>query len=211
MNNNNPNSDDQPVDSNRDLSWQAFCYVANELDATARRQFEIRLEQDQVARDAVVRAFNDARRLDLALSSTNEHSAEPTSELPNRTSQSAQLPQPVRSKSLRPTLLAIAAAGLLAMAFTQLPRAGTEVAQNTESPSRTVEFSKASMSLAETWADSGWEGHLPAEVVDIEDDLNCEHHSDCPLESPEDIDQDDWMTATLIDMAESSLQSVDKD
>ena len=70
MNNNNQNGAQRPAESNNDLSWQAFCYVANELDAKARRQFEIRLEQDQIARDAVAQALDDARLLDLALSST---------------------------------------------------------------------------------------------------------------------------------------------
>ena len=56
MNNNNQNGAQRPAESNNDLSWQAFCYVANELDAKARRQFEIRLEQDQITRDAVAQA-----------------------------------------------------------------------------------------------------------------------------------------------------------
>ena len=205
MNNNNPNSTEPLVESNNDLSWQAFCYVANELDTKARRQFEIRLEQDQNARDAVAQALDNARLLDLAMSSTNDHSASPTCELPNRTSQSNQRLTPVSSKSLWPTLLAIAAAGLLAMTFIQLPsgQTGTEVAVNTRSPSGTVTLN---MSLAETWADSDWHADSLAEIATGETNLTCEDQSNRPTETPEDIEQDDWMTATLIDMTESSLQ-----
>ena len=206
MNNNNQNNAPQPVESNSDLSWQAFCYVANELDAKARRQFEIRLEQDQIARDAVAQAYDDARLLDLALSLTNDHAADPTCELPSRTSQPTQRLKPASSKSLRPALLAIAAAGLLAMMFTQLPRGqtGTEVAQNMGSPNGAVE---ASMALAETWADSDWHADSQAEIADGETNLTYEDQSNSLTETPEDIEEDDWMTATLIDMAESSLQS----
>ena len=204
MNNNNQNCAERHVESNNDLSWQAFCYVANELDAKARRQFEIRLEQDQIARDAVAQAFDDARLLDLALSSTNDHGADPTCELPNRAPRSDHRLKPVSSKSLRPALLAIAAAGLLAMAFTQLPssQTGTEIALNTGSPNVIL-----TMSLAEVWADSDWQADSQAELVDIETSSTYEGQSNSLPETPEDIDQDDWMTATLIDMAESSLQS----
>ena len=198
MNNNNQNGAQRPAESNNNLSWQAFCYVANELDAKARRQFEIRLEQDQIARDAVAQALDDARLLDLALSSNNDHVVKPTCELPK----SDQDLKPVSSKSLRPALLAIAAAGLLAMAFIQLPwgQAGTEVAVNTASSDGTVILN---MSLAETWADSDWQVDSQAEIADVETNLTYEGQP----EMSEDVDQDDWMTATLIDMAESSLQS----
>ena len=63
MNNNNQNGAQRPTEFNNDLSWQAFCYVANELDAKARRQFEIRLEQDQITRDAVAQALDNALSL----------------------------------------------------------------------------------------------------------------------------------------------------
>ncbi len=44
------------MNDNEDLSWLAFCYVADELDSQQRGLFEIRLATDQTARDAVVRA-----------------------------------------------------------------------------------------------------------------------------------------------------------
>ena len=41
-----------------DLDWTAFCYVANELTGEELAEFETRLEHDQEAREAVVRAVN---------------------------------------------------------------------------------------------------------------------------------------------------------
>ena len=39
-----------------DLSWTAFLYVSNELSAEDRAAFEVRLGEDQDAREAVCRA-----------------------------------------------------------------------------------------------------------------------------------------------------------
>lgn len=48
------------------LDWRAFCYVANELSATEREQFEATLAVDQVAREAVARAVELGRVVSLA-------------------------------------------------------------------------------------------------------------------------------------------------
>lgn len=50
-----------------DLDWLAFCYVADELDADQRHAFETRLENEQLARDAVANVVAETRRLDVAL------------------------------------------------------------------------------------------------------------------------------------------------
>lgn len=210
MNNNHQNSSKQPIESTSDLSWLAFCYVANELDGQARRHFEIRLEQDQVARDAVVQAVNDARLLDLALSSTDDQAGEPTCELPNRQLRPEQRRATATSKSLWPkALLAIAAAGLLTLAFTQFPssQTETEIALNTNNSPVNSEFTEASMSLAETWADSDWQADLRVELGDVETNLTLDSQPIFASEMLEGGDQDDWMTATLIDMAAAPSSS----
>jgi hypothetical protein len=38
------------------LDWLAFCYAAGELDGTEAEQFELRLAEDQTAREALARA-----------------------------------------------------------------------------------------------------------------------------------------------------------
>jgi len=45
-------------ESDNNLEWLAFCYVADELDADERQQFEQRLSEDQSARDAVANAVS---------------------------------------------------------------------------------------------------------------------------------------------------------
>lgn len=49
-----------------DLDWLAFCYVADELDATEQQAFEERLAQDPHACQAVARAVALARAIDQA-------------------------------------------------------------------------------------------------------------------------------------------------
>ncbi len=52
-----------------DLEWLAFCYIADELEQPQRDEFELRLAEDQEARDAVVSAMETAQLLNAALES----------------------------------------------------------------------------------------------------------------------------------------------
>ena len=204
MNNSNQNPERSSTSNASELPWLAFCYVANELDAPTRREFEIRLERDQIAREAVARAFDNAWMLDQALT-------QDASEVPTTT---YELPQPVakqtaRSGSVKPKpawpkmLLGIGIAGLLAFALLQITwtPANLEVAQNIDS-STPSERTNASVSLAETWADSQWDAELDTDVADVETSLTQLQHSDVKQILTQDEEQDDWMTATLLDMAE---------
>lgn len=49
------------------LSWQAFRYVANELDAAETSEFELLLATDQAAREAVANAVGETARIRQAL------------------------------------------------------------------------------------------------------------------------------------------------
>jgi len=40
-----------------ELDWQAFQYVANEMNAVQRREFEERMAEEQEVRDAIVRVM----------------------------------------------------------------------------------------------------------------------------------------------------------
>jgi len=174
-----------------DLSWLAFCYVANELDAKVRRQFEIRLEEEQTARDAVVEALDGARMLNLALSPHTSEPQEVTGELPTRKSGEKLRLGPVRSNSKwLKVLVGTAVAGLLAIVLTQLWQ-----------KQATVELVQSTRSLAEAWADLDWEADMQVGIVSG-DDLTDETQLDYSLEQREGVHQDDWMTATLIDMAQ---------
>lgn len=49
------------LDQSAELEWTAFCYVAGELPASEAAQFELRLESDQAACEAVVCAVQMAQ------------------------------------------------------------------------------------------------------------------------------------------------------
>lgn len=199
INNSNQNPERSTATSASELPWLAFCYVANELDSATRREFEIRLERDQSAREAVAQAFDNTWMLDQAL-------AQETNELPATV---CKLPPTARSSSTKskpawPTaLLGIGMAGLLAMLLLQLQwkPATVEVAKNTSVPAFS-ELTNTSVSLAETWADSNWDPESEAEIAGIQANLPQIHQCDLKQELAQDDEQDDWMTATLIDMAD---------
>ena len=100
-------------------------------------------------------------------------------------------------------LLGIAIAGLLAIVLSQITwkPAEVEVAHYSGSPSLS-ERTNTSVSLAETWADSDWDAEMEAEIADVDTNLVQSDQSDSNQELVLEDEQDDWMTATLIDMAE---------
>ncbi len=62
--------DDAEFNSN-DVEWLAFCYIADELDHVERDQFENRLENDELAQQAVADAMQFAQVLYSSLNSTS--------------------------------------------------------------------------------------------------------------------------------------------
>ncbi len=66
----------QPTDTApADLEWLAFCYIADELDETAREQFESRLATDQVARECVAAAMEQTQLMYAALAAPHPSAA----------------------------------------------------------------------------------------------------------------------------------------
>ena len=49
------------MDNEQSLDWQAFCYVANEMTEDEIRAFELRMSEDQSAREAVAAAYELTR------------------------------------------------------------------------------------------------------------------------------------------------------
>ncbi len=201
MNNDNQKPDCSkrlPEMDSGDLSWLAFCYVANELDPHTRRRFEIRLEQDQTARDAIVEALDNARMLDFVLSPAVDEPEEASCELPKRELKQGLRTNPARSTTLwQKALLGIVAAGLLVIMLPQIRWKPTvEITRNTNS-STPIESTGVLMALAETWADFSWDAAIQVEIA--EDDLVRDIQSSDTLD---ELHQDDWMTTTLIDMAQ---------
>ena len=65
-----------------------------------------------------------------------------------------------------------------------------------------MEFAQSTRSLAEAWADADWEVETQVEIAIAETELAYDNQADGTLEHLEDVHQDDWMAATLIDMAQ---------
>lgn len=59
----------------RDLQWMAFCYIADELDAAQRDEFEQQLATDQLARDAVVLAMEHCQLIEHAIDAGHQSAA----------------------------------------------------------------------------------------------------------------------------------------
>lgn len=199
---NNHNKQHASASNDSELSWLSFCYVADELDAKTRRQFEIRLEQDQVAREAVAQAFDAAWMLDQALSLEASQQPSASYELPQPESQKERYSNSTRSKTRWAKLaFGLIAASLLAVIIqVQWSVAPVEVTQNNGAASRDTNITEASITLADAWADSDWETEVVVEdAADVDARLNT---SDCNCKTCSDGDQDDWMASTLIDMAE---------
>lgn len=53
---NNNNDSLEPSNPGQDLDWLAFCYIADELDAATKAEFELRLQTDVEACEAVASA-----------------------------------------------------------------------------------------------------------------------------------------------------------
>jgi hypothetical protein len=95
-------------DEPQDLDWLAFRYVAGELDPAEAAAFELRLADDQLARDAVCRAVALAGRMATAAPQEAESSAEIA------TAPSPAAASPAATARRYPLLSAVRAAGWMA-------------------------------------------------------------------------------------------------
>ena len=69
----NSSEDNRFMDAHKnDIDWQAFCYIAGELDDQELAAFEERLSHDQTARDAVERAVRAGQLVDASFRRESE-------------------------------------------------------------------------------------------------------------------------------------------
>lgn len=121
-----------------DLEWLAFCYVADELDASERESFELRLDQDQEARDAVASVVVQTGVLNAAFAATPQVELKP--QIP------AKNDGPGRVSHLgwqRALLLVTSAAVVLVFAFLW-------------QPGSTPESTNDNGDVAEIWSNEVW-------------------------------------------------------
>lgn len=188
MNPKQPQSEFDSFDS-EDLQWQAFCYIANEMDDHARQAFETRLETDQTARDAVATAVADSMLLDAAIGSTKTPGKVAEPKQPYHVNRAAN---PIRrSESFspppfwrRPASLLTTAAALLLVALIWSFNSKTASTDD----------------LAEVWSSHTFESSW-SEPVGDDNDLSLyeaidEQATDDTL-FEFDMDSDGWMVAAL--------------
>ena len=166
-----------------DLDWLAFCYVADELDPEDRAEFEIRLEDCQLARQAVVDAVQQSQVLYSSLNSTSFNDGkEPVS----ITSRSVAPPQRFFQRSR--ILFAAAAAMLMLVAgwawFTSPNPNGSDALANSDSDQ-----------LASAW--------VATLVVMSNDELDDFIDEELPLPELTSEESEDWMLIALTDLENS--------
>lgn len=192
----NHNQPDLTDDGNfHDLPWLAFRYIAGEMQADECRDFEIRLQHDQTAREAVAQSVVDSQLIDraLALSST------PTTEFNYKSVANSTRSAMARPRFAQPIILAALACGLAAVVvfygLNQLDK-NTPIAKAT---SGTTADNESQMDLAEAWADSDWE-LTPVAYNSTNQFATNETESDFNLDDSGTEFDSDWIEATLGDI-----------
>lgn len=172
-----------------DLPWQAFCYIADELDDHARQAFETRLETDQTARAAVAAAVADSMLLDAAIGSTQTPGEVADPKQPYHVNQSTSPISRLENFSSppvwrRPASLLTTAAALLLVALIW----------NFNSKTASVD------DLAEVWSSNTFESSWSEPLGDENDFALYEAIDDEATDDPLfefDADSDGWMVAAL--------------
>ena len=174
-----------------DLEWLAFCYAANELSDLEAAEFELRLESDQAARDAVVNAVEQGQLIFAAIESSpttignsNEHATilSPAKKSVNEES--------AGSSSRRASVLFATAAALLLMV-------GGWAWMNFET---SAPIANDSENLADVWGDT-----LVARSQDFNsaESLILEDTELVATDASLDADSEDWMFVALTEMENS--------
>ncbi|MEL7497838.1 MAG: hypothetical protein AAFN77_09525 [Planctomycetota bacterium] len=172
----------------QDLDWLAFCYVADELDSAKRADFEARLDEDQVARDAVARAVSEASLIHLAIG-TSRHASVAEEKSTYTVSRGPVTPDVPFWK--RPALLMTAATALVFFALIWT--------FNTDAPS-----APTTVDLAEVWGSESWESDLSVVDADELRELVADE-----FDSPEfDMTEATWLVAA-VDATNEPVDSMD--
>ncbi|MBI2480072.1 MAG: hypothetical protein HYV60_16015 [Planctomycetia bacterium] len=179
------------------LSWLAFRYVANELDATETREFESRLITDQVAREAVATAVEETIRIRRALAGAVVVTA------------ASQ-----RSKwSRRSTRVAVVAIGscLTLLLAVCLVRPTVPVTGVVARPSVANERSDSPAQLAYAWAEARYQlaEFQPATNVVLTDAMDPVAIVLRDLESEQSLVAPSWMIAALAKMGSGGESEIE--
>lgn len=181
-NSDQPNPDNGMKYDANDLDWMAFCYIADELDGAQRARFEARLENDELAQQAVVDAVGQAQVLYSSLNSTSFNDVkEPVAAV-----HSTRVDRKRHNRALR--LFASAAAMLILVT-------GWLWFSNTEKNNSIELASAESDRLAAAWIDTL--------AVMSDEELDDFIEEEAPVTDLIDEESDNWMLVALTDLEES--------
>lgn len=188
-NSDQPTPDSEAGFNPNDLDWLAFCYVADELVGTQRTDFEARLENDELAQQAVVDAVQQAQVLYSSLNSTSFNDGKEPVVLaapPFQTQQGSF----IRSRAL----IVTAAAMLMLVAGWAWFTSGNTTGIDTPAASE-------SDRLAVVWV----------ETLDVMSDAEIDEFMDeeSPIADSKDEESDHWMLLALTDLEE--YEGVDRE
>ena len=158
-----------------DLHWLAFCYIADELDPAEREAFEIRLQQEQPARDAVADAVKHASLVNASLAATSLQ----TSSVQKSQATSKRDAAPNKIPMRRASILAAAAAVLLVTALVWYQTPGPSIQPNGDE-------------LAEVWSNEAWNSDVDTFSSDSFGDLAMDEMID-----DSDRTEVTWLVAAL--------------
>lgn len=184
------------TNNSNDLSWMAFRYIAGEMRADECRDFEIRLQDDQLARQTVADAVESSRLIDQACS---QHASPTETSNQSVTTQLAQS-RAAKTSPTKPLILAVLACSLAAIVISNgINQGGRHDSVAITLATETTSTDEAQIDLAEAWADSDWEDTLIAQnsigEMEAEFDLN---------EANTEFDSD-WIEAIISDMDRKSI------
>jgi hypothetical protein len=169
------------------LDWLAFCYIADELNEEQRNAFEMRLAEDQQARDAVVQAMEQSQLLFVALTDVDA-----VTTIPGQRRSSYRL-----SPQLASRLLAFAAA-LLLMTTGLIWLANSDYMNSNHPPlAQTHSAGFDAEKLAFAWADS------LDEISEVDFELPADEDSGYTDEVVERAE--DWMFFALEDLENTDV------
>jgi anti-sigma factor RsiW len=170
------------------LSWSAFCYVANEMDATEASEFESLLMTDQAAREAVADAVEESARIRQALAGAVVVTAASQRTKWNR----------------KTTRVAVVTVGscltLLFVLF--LVRSSVPIARDFAHQGIESDSSVSPAQLAYAWAEArnGLTELQPAVDADLADTVDSVFNGPIDSESEQSLVAPSWMLAALAKM-----------
>ena len=184
-----------------ELDWLAFQYVADELDGVERAAFELRLEEDTAACEAVVSAMKLAQAVDHSFGTELRKDGTTPEAVDREIRPASQSPATANHSSFSRTaalsIAATVAAAIFGWWLINQPAANSIDNHGT---------------VAIAWADSGedtnWDSSADTIVADDLQSVGYESIQDAEDDLLRDSD-DEWLLVALVDIEDTNSESME--